>query len=236
MHKKFVYSGIATAALVLIGLAGLSFVSSARTPNFEERFGNLAVHSETVTKEEQNGTYSFDKAHSYIGFRVRHMGLVDVPGSFTDFKGDVRFDPNNVKNSTVEFTAQMKSVDTRVNARDNHLRSKDFFEVDTYPEMTFKSTEVKKKGKRYFLVGDLTMKGVTKQVTIPFKIYGPMKDERGTVRMGISGSTNINRREFNVNYGGNLPDGTATLSDNIVVDLQIESVKQKEQKEDTAGK
>jgi polyisoprenoid-binding protein YceI len=228
LKKKLIFSGV-LAALALFALAGFQFVSSARTPNLAERFESFAASDSSVPREEQAGVYSFDKAHSYIGFRVRHMGLVDVPGSFTDFNGDVDFDPGKIQNSKVEFTAQMKSVDTRVNARDNHLRSKDFFEVETYPEMTFKSTEVKKKGKRYFLIGDLTMKGVTKQVTIPFKLYGPMKDERGTVRMGISGSANINRRQFNVNYGGNLPDGTAVLSDNIVVELQLESVKKKEE-------
>ncbi len=223
--RKIIFSGIA-AALALSVFAGFQFVTNARTPDLEERFESFES-SEKLSKEDQSGVYSFDKAHSYIGFRVRHMGLVDVPGSFNDFTGNVDFDADKIKNSKVEFTAQMKSVDTRVNARDNHLRSKDFFEVDVYPEMTFKSTEVKKKGKGYLLIGDLTMKGVTKQVTIPFRFYGPMKDERGTVRMGIDASTSINRREFNVNYGGNLPDGTAVLSDVIRIELQLESVKQK---------
>lgn len=215
------------AFVSLLVLAGTFFVSSAHKPTLEERFAGFGP-ADKLSKEEQTGDYAFDKAHSFIGFRVRHMGLVDVPGSFTDFQGDVDFNADDIRKSSVAFTAQMKSVDTRVNARDNHLRSKDFFEVDKYPEMTFKSTAVKKKGRQYVLTGNLTMKGVTKEVTIPFRIYGPMKDERGTIRMGITGTTTINRREFNVNYGGNLPDGTPTLSDRIVVEIQAESVKKKE--------
>lgn len=233
VRKQFVL-GSSLAALVLL-FAGFHFVSSAHAPNLEERFASFRT-SEKLSKKEQDGTYRFDKAHSYIGFRIRHMGLVDVPGSFKEFNGDVNFDAENIKKSSVDFTAEMKSVDTRVNARDNHLRSKDFFEVDKYPEMIFKSTQVKKKGKRYFLVGDLTIKDVTKKVTIPFRIYGPMKDERGSVRMGISGSTAINRRDFNVNYGGNLPDGTPTLSDNVFVEIHIESVKQKAEKAEAGEK
>ncbi len=224
--KKFVFSAIAVvfAAGLLLNVYD---VSTARSMNMEQRFANLS--SEKLSKKEQSGDYSFDKAHSYIGFKVKHMGLIDVPGSFTEFKGDVDFDAENVKASSVEFTAETKSVNTRVNARDNHLRSKDFFEVETYPEMKFKSTSVSKKGKRLFVTGDLTMKDVTKEITIPFRIYGPIKDARGTVRMGIVGSTGINRRDFNVNYGGDLPDGTAVLSDMVIVDLQIESVKKKEE-------
>lgn len=200
--------------------------SNASSLNIEEKFTKLSY--EKVSDEEQMGEYSFDKAHSSINFRIKHMGLVDVPGNFRDFQGTVNLDGKKLRDSSVEFSAQMKSVDTGVNARDNHLRSKDFFEVETFPEMTFKSKKVKKKGKRYMVTGDFTMKGVTKELTIPMQMYGPVKDERGTIRMGVTGQTVINRRQFNVNYGSNLPNGTAMLSDNVVVDLQIESVKKKE--------
>ncbi len=231
-RNKFIFTGVA-AVFTLALFLNVYFVSSANTMTMEQRFANLA--SESVSKEEQKGTYTFDKAHSYIGFKIKHMGLVDVPGSFTDFAGEIAFDAEEVKNSSVEFTAQMKSVDTRITARDNHLRSKDFFEVETYPEMKFKSKAVKKKGKRYFITGDLTMKDVTKEVTFPVRIYGPIKDARGTVRMGVVGSTGINRREFNVNYGGDLPNGTPVLADTVIVDLQIETVKKKEEPADAGN-
>jgi polyisoprenoid-binding protein YceI len=205
---------------------GYGWNVTAKLPTIGEKFESPA-YSTKITKEEQMGVYSFDKAHSSINFKVRHLGLVDVPGHFRSFTGTLDFDAKKIKNSTVEFSADMTSVDTGVKGRDNHLRSKDFFEVKTYPKMTFKSTKIKKKGKRYMVTGDFTMKGVTKEIMIPMRLYGPIKDNRDSIRMGVVGSTAINRRDFNVNYGGNLPDGTAVLSDTVVVDLQIESVKMK---------
>jgi polyisoprenoid-binding protein YceI len=205
--------------------------SNASSMTVEERLENMAVET-NVSEEEQMGDYEFDKAHSTIGFKIRHMGLVDVPGAFRNFEGEVNFDAKKIKNSKVEFTAEVKSVDTGINARDNHLRSKDFFEVQTYPEMTFKSKKVKKKGSKITVTGDLTLKGVTKEVKIPLRLYGPIKDGRGAIRMGVTGQMAINRRDFNVNYGSNLPNGTAMLSDTVVVDLQIESVKKKEKEEE----
>ncbi len=229
MNKVRSIGLFSVSALVLMAIAYGASVTAVK-PNVGERFETLYVTSE-VPKEEQVGEYGFDKAHSSIGFKIKHMGLVDVPGQFRKFDGKVDFDAKKVKNSSVEFSAEMTSVDTGINARDNHLRSKDFFEVKTYPKMTFKSTKIKKKGKRYIVTGDLTMKDVTKSVSFPVRIYGPIKDGRGNVRMGIVGSTVINRREFNVTYGGNLPNGTPTLANNVVVDLQIETVKKKEKAE-----
>jgi polyisoprenoid-binding protein YceI len=215
---------------VLSFLTGLFFIfganSTAKSLSIEEKY--TAFNFEKVSAEEQIGEYSFDKAHSSIGFRIKHMGLVDVPGYFRDFTGAVNLDGKKLKDSSVEFSAVMKSVDTGINGRDNHLRSKDFFEVEKYPEMTFKSKKIKKKGKTYRVTGDFTMKGVTKEMTIPMRMYGPIKDGRGTIRMGVTGQTVINRRDFNVNYGTNLPNGVPMLADSVVVDLQIESVKQKE--------
>jgi polyisoprenoid-binding protein YceI len=176
----------------------------------------------------ESGVYSFDKAHSFIGFKVRHMGLIEVPGFFRNFTGEVNFDSNDVSKSTVNFKAMVTSVDTGVAARDNHLRTADFFEVDKYPELTFKSTEVKKKGKGWIVTGDLTMKGVTKSVSIPFEIAGWLPaDERAGMKMGIAGETTINRRDFGINYGSNLPNGVAALSDDVKVVLQIEAGKAK---------
>lgn len=199
--------------------------STAKSLSIAEKYNKSGF--EKVSEDEQLGEYSFDKAHSSINFRIKHMGLVDVPGNFREFEGKVNLDGKKLRDSSVEFTAMMKSVDTGINARDNHLRSKDFFDVITYPEMTFKSKEVKKKGKTYLVTGDFTMKGVTKEITIPMQMYGPIKDGRDTIRMGVTGRTVINRRDFNVDYGTNLPNGTPMLSDAVIVDLQIESVKGK---------
>lgn len=179
-------------------------------------------------KTGESGTYNFDKAHSFIGFKVKHMGLIEVPGFFRDFTGTVNYNAKDITKSTVEFTAKVTSVDTGVAGRDKHLRNADFFEVEKYPELTFKSTKLEKKGKNLIVTGDLTIKGVTKSVAIPFQIAGWLPaDERSGGKMGIAGETTINRRDFGVNWGSNLPSGVAAVSDNVRITLQIEAGKAK---------
>jgi polyisoprenoid-binding protein YceI len=205
--------------LALFGLFILSnFTTDARNTTFKERFA-----AENIQNQGGSGTYNFDKAHSSIGFRVKHMGLVEVPGYFRDFTGAINYDAKDVSKSTVEFTAKTTSVDTGVEGRDKHLRSADFFEVEKHPDMTFKSTTVEKKGNQWMITGNLTMKGVTKQVSFPFNIAGFLPGERGT-RMGATAETSINRKDFGVNYGNTLPNGTPQLSDDVKVVLNIEAV------------
>ena len=213
--------------LAVFALA-LSYVFSAGPIQAE-----LSASSERLSSYNQasgeSGVYSFDKAHSFIGFKVKHMGLIEVPGFFRDFTGDVNFDAKDVSKSSVTFKAMMTSVDTGVAGRDAHLRRADFFEVEKYPEMTFKSTKVEKTGSGWTVTGDLTMKGVTKSVSIPFAITGWLPgSERGGPKMGIAGETMINRRDFGVNYGNNLPSGIPAIGDDVKVVLQIEAQKAKE--------
>src|SRR3982751_3968954 len=188
--------------------------------------GNLTFLEKFDTKQlGESGTYNFDKAHSFIGFKVKHNGLIEVPGFFRDFSGKVNYDAADPAKSTVEFTAKATSIDTGVAPRDNHLRTKDFFEVETYPEITFKSTKIEKKGKNWLVTGDFTMKGVTKSITLPFQIAGFLPGgERSGPRMGIAAETTINRREYNVNYDSKLPSGILAVDDNVKVILQIEAV------------
>ncbi|MER3632637.1 MAG: polyisoprenoid-binding protein [Blastocatellia bacterium] len=186
----------------------------------------VGLPDEKILKAVEAGTYEFDKAHSFIGFRIKHMGLIEVPGYFRDFQGTVKFDATDITRSTVEFTAKTTSVDTGVAARDNHLRTADFFDVEKFPEMTFKSTKVEKRGKSLILTGDLTIKGITRSVSVPFEITGWLPaGERNPAKMGISGETVINRRDFGVTWGGNLPNGVPALSDEVKVTLQIEAAK-----------
>lgn len=204
----------------VFGISFFGFSTDATNLSFEQRFFDLDGKKD----EGGSGAYNFDKAHSSIGFRVKHMGLVEVPGYFRDFTGTVNYDAKDVTKSTVEFTAKTTSVDTGVEARDKHLRSKDFFEVETFPELTFKSTKIEKKGKGLVLTGDFTMKGVTKSISFPFNVVGFIKDAKsGATRIGATAETVINRRDFGVNFGGNLPNGSAMLSDNITVILNIEA-------------
>jgi Uncharacterized conserved protein len=205
-----------------------AFSSFSTTEAVNRSFAEKFSFDDKKQDVDYSGTYTFDKAHSAIGFRVKHMGLVDVPGYFRDFTGTINYDAKDVTRSSVEFTAKMESVDTGVEPRDKHLRSKDFFEVETYPEMTFKSTKVEKKGKNLLITGNLTMKGVTKQISFPFQIAGFLPaGERSPAKMGVTAETTINRRDFNITYGSTLPNGVAALSDNVVVNLQIEANKVK---------
>jgi polyisoprenoid-binding protein YceI len=212
------------AAFVMIA----AFSAIKFTTYADSDFATHLSVDEKSMKLAETGTYSFDKAHSFIGFKVRHMGLIEVPGFFRDFTGTVEYDAKDVTKSTVNFTAKVTSVDTGVEARDKHLRTADFFEVEKFPELTFKSTSVAKKGNGWVVTGDLTMKGVTKSVTIPFDISGWLPaGERSGAKMGIAGETTINRRDFGVNYGNNLPSGIAAISDEVKVVLQIEAGKPK---------
>ncbi len=205
--------GIAFIAFVIFSQNG----TEAVTKTFAERFSQDARIGDT-------GVYNFDKAHSFIGFKVKHNGLIEVPGFFRDFTGAVNFDSKDMTKSTVEFTAKAASVDTGVSGRDNHLRTKDFFEVEAHPDITFKSTKVEKRGNVWMMTGDFTLRGVTKSLTFPFQIPGWLPaGERSGGKMGITAETTINRRNFGVNYGTN-----AVLSDEVKIVLQIEAEKKKD--------
>jgi len=214
--------------LAAVALAALAALSQSGTIAREQTFADRFAGADTV-KLGDSGTYNFDKPHSFIGFKVNHNGLIEVPGFFRDFTGAITFDNTDVTKSSVQFTAKATSVDTGVQGRDNHLRTKDFFEVETYPEITFKSTKVEKKGKGWLITGDLTMKGVTKPVTFPFTVSGFLPaTERNGGRMGVTAETNINRRDFNVNYDAKMPTGSLVVADDVKVILQIEAVKPKD--------
>src|SRR5262245_50473632 len=128
--RKILYLGI---LVLTVAFAGWNVSTQAENNAFAERFA-AADH------KGESGNYNFDKNHSFIGFKVKHMGLIEVPGFFRDFTGEVSFNADDVSKSSVNFKAMTTSIDTGVPNRDNHLRSKDFFEVATFPELTFKST------------------------------------------------------------------------------------------------
>ena len=210
--------GFAVAALFVLSSAPTEAVNST----LAERFSDDKKAKQTGT----TGTYNFDKSHSFIGFKVKHMGLIEVPGFFRDFTGAVNYNAEDVTRSSVEFTAKATSIDTGVAGRDRHLRTADFFDVEKFPDVIFKSTKVEKRGKDWQVTGDLTMRGVTKSITFPFQVAGWLSaDERSGGKMGITAETTLNRRDFGVNYGGNLPTGTPMLSDEVKVELQIEAGK-----------
>lgn len=212
--------------VLLLGTVALSLTLTA-TAAYTMLGGNPTtgemIYSNAADTTGPAGAYSFDVAHSAIGFKVKHMGLVDVPGYFREFEGAINYDPADVAKSSVNFTAKAASVDTGNDRRDGHLKTADFFEVEKYPSITFKSTKIEKKGSQWMVTGDFTIKDVTKQISFPFNVAGFVKQQNGSAKMGVTGETSINRREYNVKYGNNLPDGTPQLSDDIRINLQIEA-------------
>ena len=208
--------GLALAALAAVPFAAGRFDSAARAQAQAARASYAPVPA---------GEYKLDPAHSVIGFSIRHLEISWVEGRFKDFAGTIRYDDKDVTKSSVEFSAKVASIDTGVEARDKHLRAADFFEVEKFPEMTFKSTRVERQGgDKYVLHGDLTLKGVTKAVALPFTVTGAIKDPWGNTRFGVEATTKINRRDFGVNYSRALEAGGLVVADEVTVNLHLEAV------------
>ena len=152
----------------------------------------------SVPAVAQTSAWQLDPAHSSAQFAVRHMGISTVRGTFTKLSGSAQYDPANAKNDSVEVTIDTASVDTRVEMRDNDLRSDHFFDVQKYPTMTFRSTKVESAGTdKLKITGDLTIHGITKPVTLA--VDGPSKpvdDGRGHLHMGVSATGSVNRTDF----------------------------------------
>lgn len=173
------------------------------------------------------GTYTIDPNHSRIGFAVRHAMVAKVRGTFNDYAGTGYFDMENPANSHLEVTIQATSIDTRSPDRDNHLRSNDFFAMDEYPEITFASTAVAKTGDdTYAVTGDLTMRGVTKSITIDFEYAGVAEDAFGATRMGLEGSVVVNRRDWGINWNAPLEAGGLLVSEKVTLEFEVSAVKQ----------
>jgi len=165
-------------------------------------------------------TWSIDKAHSKIGFNVVHMAVSEVEGKFNDFEGNVVSQSDDFSNATVTFAAKAASIDTDNERRDNHLRSKDFFEVEKYPEVTFKGNLTKVSGK-YKLKGDLTMHGVTKPVEFDVSYGGSINHPRGT-KAGFKLAGQINRRDFGLTWDNKVATGELVVSDTVDLIVKIE--------------
>ncbi len=172
-------------------------------------------------------TFQFDKSHTTVGFQVRHIFTM-LSGRFTDYTGTIQVDRARPESSTVEFTIQATSIDTAEPRRDQHLRSADFFDVATHPTITFKSTSVKPNGKDSFLVtGDLTMRGVTRQLTLPVTLLGEGKDPMGNEKMGLETSVTLNRKDFGLAWNRALETGAMLVGEEVKVQIAIEANKAK---------
>jgi polyisoprenoid-binding protein YceI len=171
--------------------------------------------------------YKIDKGHSQVGFTAKHLMITNVNGRFTDFSGTITYDAKDVSKSAVSVNIKTASVTTDNTSRDNDLRNSEFLDVAKFPEMTFVSKKVEKRGGQFVLTGDLTIKGVTKTVEIPFTLSGPVNDPWGNTRIAAEGSTTINRRDYGVTYNATMKDGAAVVGDQVKITLEVEGVKAK---------
>lgn len=170
------------------------------------------------------GTYQVDPAHSKLGFSIVHLGIADVPGHFDEFDVSVKTTRADFSDAVVEMSVPVSSINTRVAARDKHLRSADFFDVEKYPTMTFKSTSIQKKGEnRYELKGNLTLHGVTKPVTVNMWHRGSIQKKEGDkFTAGLQFTTTISRSDFNIGSGFPAP----MLSDEVQIKADGEFLQQ----------
>jgi polyisoprenoid-binding protein YceI len=172
------------------------------------------------------GTYAIDPAHSSVGFVARHAMVTKVRGSFTEFDGSGFFDVDHPGNSHLELVIKAESINTGNADRDGHLRSNDFFAMDEYPTISFRSTSVEKTGDaEYRVVGDLTIKGVTKSVTVDFDYTGAAVDPFGNHRIGFEGKTTINRKDWGVNWNAALEAGGVLVSEKVTLEFEVSAIR-----------
>jgi len=182
--------------------------------------------STSTSTKALTGQYTIDASHTRIGFAARHAMVSKVKGAFKQFEGGGYFDEEDPSRSHVELTIKVASIDTGNADRDAHLRTNDFLAIDQYPEITFRSTAVEKVGDNTFKVtGDLTIRGVTKPVTIDFELGGSAVDPYGNLRLGFEGATTINRKDWGVNWNAALEAGGVMVGDKVTLELDVEAVK-----------
>ena len=172
-----------------------------------------------------SGDYTIDTAHSRLGFVARHAMVTKVRGSFADWQGTAHIDAANPADSSVKLTINAASVATGSPDRDGHLQSADFFDVENFPEWTFVSTEVSRDGDEWTVAGDLTIKGVTRPVTLEFEEGGSAKDPFGNLRVGFEGDTVVNRKDWGLTWNAALETGGILVSEKIKLEFDVSAIR-----------
>lgn len=182
--------------------------------------------TEATGLSELTGDYVVDASHSRFGFVARHAMVTKVRGQFNEFEGNLFLDAENPANSTGELTVQAKSIDTRNADRDNHIRSNDFLAMDEFPQIIFSTTAIAGGPEQWKVNGDLTVRGVTKPVTLDVTYLGTSPDPWGNTRVGFEGSTVVNRKDWGVNWNLALEAGGVLVSEKVTIEFEIAAVKQ----------
>ena len=170
--------------------------------------------------------YMVDPVHSSVEFGVRHLVISKVTGKFTEFSGTINLDMNDMTKSGFSGEIKVTSVNTNNVDRDKHLRSTDFFDVENYPEIKFESKKVIKKGNDYVAIGDFTMRGVTKEIRVPFKFLGTAKSPYGQEVIAMEAELTINRQDYGLSFNKVLESGGLVVGNEVEISINIEAVKQ----------
>lgn len=175
-------------------------------------------------------TYQIDPAHSRVGFATRHMTVSVIRGQFREFKGTVTTADDNPASAQVELTVQAASIDSGIEARDNHLRGDDYFAVEKYPELRFQSKSIEPAGGgRFRVTGDLTIRDTTKPVTLEAELGGPIQDPFGNTRVGITLTGSISRKEWGLTANPTIEGGGPVIADEVKLEVETEFTKVKEE-------
>lgn len=182
------------------------------------------MSTETLTAQPGTVTWQIDPMHSHVEFAVKHMMISTVKGRFADVKGTVVLDEADLTSGVVDVTLAVASIDTRQQQRDDHLRSADFFDAQRFPTIHFVSKSVARHGDGFRVVGDLTIRDVTREVTLAVTDEGRGRDPWGKTRAGVSATTKIDRREFGLVYNQTLETGGILVGDEVKISVEAELV------------
>lgn len=167
--------------------------------------------------------FQIDPVHSYVGFSIRHLAVSWVKGEFKDFAGEILHDPEDITRSSVSVVIQAASLDTRNERRNNHLKSPDFFAAEQFPEITFQSKRVERRGDGFVAIGDLTIRGITREIELPFTLAGPVAGPGGRPRLGAEAAVTLNRHQFEVSWNRAV-EGVMMVGDDARIDIQVEAI------------
>jgi polyisoprenoid-binding protein YceI len=190
------------------------------------RTKNDVIDSTPAAVTDISGDYAIDASHTRVGFVARHAMVTKVRGQFDEFEGTAHVDTATPANSSVKLVIKSASVSTGNEGRDQHVVGEDFFDVEKYPELTFVSTDVKRAGTDWTITGDLTIKDVTKPVTIEFEETGSAIDPWGNTRIGFEGETSINRTDWGLSWNAALEAGGVLVSEKVKLEFDVSAVAQ----------
>lgn len=214
-NRIFALAGMAALAITMVNGWGSSASLAA----------SRAMPGRQSISIPLSGSWTIDPFHTNVNFAVKHFGISTVRGRFDEVAGTIVADEAVPSNSKVEVTIKTASIDTDVKMRDDHLRSPDFFDAAKYPEITFKSTRVERRSADNWAAhGILTMHGVSRQISVPFKVAGPVKDERAGARIGVEAKLRLNRQDYGIKYNQLLDNGILAVGNDVNIEIGLEAV------------